>query len=165
MCVHARHGDHSIGLRSELLLAADHSEHAHPALVLHVGRLRQRHPQRAALTARAVANQDLQDAVPAVDPDVVDATLHRDALAAAARPAAAPNPELRRRIELLTPREREVLERLVIGSSNKLIARELAISPRTVEIHRARVMEKIGAQSLSHLVRIALMAGIDPVAP
>ena len=89
----------------------------------------------------------------------------RDALAAAARPAAAPNPELRRRIELLTPREREVLERLVIGSSNKLIARELAISPRTVEIHRARVMEKIGAESLSHLVRIALMAGIDPVAP
>jgi two-component system response regulator FixJ len=50
----------------------------------------------------------------------------------------------------------------VIGRSNKMIARELTISPRTVEIHRARVMEKIGAESLSQLVRIALMAGIDP---
>jgi two-component system response regulator FixJ len=66
---------------------------------------------------------------------------------------------------LLTPREREVLEQLVIGRSNKMIARELSISPRTVEIHRARVMEKIGAESLSQLVRIALMAGIDPNAP
>ena len=65
----------------------------------------------------------------------------------------------------LTPREREVLEQLVIGRSNKAIARELAISPRTVEIHRARVMEKMRAESLSQLVRMAFAAGIDPNTP
>ena len=86
----------------------------------------------------------------------------RNALASGARPAATTDPAILRRLELLTPREREVLEQLVIGRSNKMIARELTISPRTVEIHRARVMEKIGAESLSQLVRIALMAGIDP---
>lgn len=66
------------------------------------------------------------------------------------------------RISLLTPRERDVLEQLVIGRPNKLIGHELGISPRTVEIHRARVMQKMNAKSLSHLVRIALAAGIDP---
>lgn len=86
----------------------------------------------------------------------------RNALAAAARPAAATDPEIRGRLELLTPREREVLEQLVIGRSNKRIARELAISPRTVEIHRARVMEKMRADSLPQLVRMAFAGGIDP---
>lgn len=62
----------------------------------------------------------------------------------------------------LTAREREVLEQLVIGRSNKAIALELGISPRTVEIHRARVMEKMGAHSLAHLVRLALASGINP---
>jgi two-component system, LuxR family, response regulator FixJ len=51
---------------------------------------------------------------------------------------------------------------LVVGRSNKEIALELGISPRTVEIHRARVMEKMQAHSLSHVVRMALAAGIDP---
>ncbi len=59
-------------------------------------------------------------------------------------------------------RERDVLEQLVIGRPNKLIGYELGISPRTVEIHRSRVMQKMSAKSLSHLVRIALAAGIDP---
>jgi two-component system, LuxR family, response regulator FixJ len=89
----------------------------------------------------------------------------RDALTAAATQAATADPEIRRRLERLTPREREVLEQLVIGRSNKMIARELGISPRTVEIHRARVMEKMHAESISQLVRVAFTAGIHPNAP
>ncbi|MPY74954.1 MAG: response regulator [Alphaproteobacteria bacterium] len=65
-------------------------------------------------------------------------------------------------VERLTPREREVLEQLVAGRPNKVIAHALACSPRTVEIHRARIMEKMGARSLPHLVRLALAAGIEP---
>ena len=58
----------------------------------------------------------------------------------------------------LTAREREVLDLLVVGDSNKMIAAQLVISPRTVEVHRARVMEKMQARSLSQLVRMALAA-------
>jgi two-component system response regulator FixJ len=79
--------------------------------------------------------------------------------------AVAADPEVGQRLRRLTPREREVLDQLVIGRSNKAIARELAISPRTVEIHRARVMEKMRAESLSQLVRMAFAAGIDPTTP
>lgn len=71
----------------------------------------------------------------------------------------------RERIQDLTAREREVFEQLVAGNPNKVIAYELSISPRTVEIHRARVMEKMHARSLSHLVRLALMAGIGRGSP
>jgi two-component system response regulator FixJ len=64
-----------------------------------------------------------------------------------------------RRIEGLSPRERQVLDGLVAGKPNKVIAYDLDISPRTVEIYRAHVMTKMQAQSLSELVRMALVAG------
>jgi two-component system response regulator FixJ len=66
------------------------------------------------------------------------------------------------KLALLSPREREVLNGLLAGLPNKSIAYDLAISPRTVEIHRARVMDKMGARSLSELVRLALAAGARP---
>ncbi len=66
------------------------------------------------------------------------------------------------RLETLSPREREVLEELLIGLPNKSIAYNLGISPRTVEIHRARVMDKMGARSLPELVRMGIAAGLQP---
>jgi len=65
------------------------------------------------------------------------------------------------KIGLLTGREHQVLEHLVLRQSNKLVAHELGISPRTVEIHRARIQEKMNAGGLSELVRIVRAAGID----
>ena len=56
--------------------------------------------------------------------------------------------------EQLTPREREVLERIALGASNKEAGRQLGISPRTIEVHRARIMEKLGARNTADLVRI-----------
>ncbi|MFB3150184.1 MAG: response regulator FixJ [Alphaproteobacteria bacterium] len=67
------------------------------------------------------------------------------------------------RIALLSPRERQVLDQLIIGHQNKMIAYELGISPRTVEIHRSRVMAKMQAKNLPQLVRMALTAGNDPL--
>ncbi len=69
---------------------------------------------------------------------------------------------LHERLSSLSTREREVLEGLVAGKPNKLIAFDLGISPRTVEIYRANVMTKMQAGSLSELVRMALVSGILP---
>ena len=63
------------------------------------------------------------------------------------------------RIADLTPREREVLALVTAGKANKVIAADLNLSQRTVEIHRAHVMEKMGANSLAHLVRMVIEAG------
>lgn len=65
------------------------------------------------------------------------------------------------RLQALTPRERDVLEGLVRGYPNKTIAYDLDISPRTVEIHRANLMSKLGVASLSEALRIAFAAGLD----
>jgi len=67
----------------------------------------------------------------------------------------------RRRVEVrgfdqLTPREREVLQLITNGQSNKEAGRQLGISPRTIEVHRARVMEKLGARNTADLMRIVL---------
>lgn len=63
-------------------------------------------------------------------------------------------------IETLTPRERDVLEGLASGQTNKMIALTHGISPRTVEIHRANMMEKLGVSTLPEALRLALAAGL-----
>lgn len=64
--------------------------------------------------------------------------------------------EIIRRVKSLTPREHEIMDRMIEGQANKVIAIELEISQRTVEIHRSRVMHKMGTHSLAHLVRMVL---------
>jgi two-component system response regulator FixJ len=68
--------------------------------------------------------------------------------------------EIHDKLAALSNRERQVLEGLVVGSANKTIAFDLGISPRTVEIYRANLMTKMAANSLSDLVRMAMLAGI-----
>jgi two-component system, LuxR family, response regulator FixJ len=75
------------------------------------------------------------------------------------------------RLAALTPRERDVLDGMVLGRPNKLIAFDLCIATRTVEVHRANLMEKLSARSLSDVLRIAFAAGLgdtvadDPPSP
>ncbi|RED30349.1 LuxR family two component transcriptional regulator [Rhodopseudomonas thermotolerans] len=64
------------------------------------------------------------------------------------------------RIASLSPRERQVMDGLIAGMSNKVIAREFDISPRTIEVYRANVMTKMQASSLSELVRMAMRGGV-----
>jgi two-component system response regulator FixJ len=66
--------------------------------------------------------------------------------------------EFRTRLDTLSPRERQVLDGLVLGQANKVIAYDLGLSPRTVEVYRANVMTKMQARSLSELVRMSMVA-------
>lgn len=97
---------------------------------------------------------------PFADDILIESVRRALVLAAAVDRDSAETDIVRHRLETLTAREREVLEGLVAGRPNKVIAHDLGISPRTVEIHRARVMDKMQARSLSALVRMALAAGI-----
>jgi two-component system, LuxR family, response regulator FixJ len=88
------------------------------------------------------------------------------AFAACARAAsvgdgAEAEPELRARLDTLTPREAEVMELVVAGHPNKVVAFKLGISPKTVELHRSRVMSKMKATSLTQLVRMNLSGRVD----
>jgi two-component system response regulator FixJ len=65
-----------------------------------------------------------------------------------------------RQVDLLTPRERDVLEGLAQGLPNKTIAYDLGISSRTVEVHRASIMSKLGVRTLAETLRIAFAAGM-----
>jgi two-component system, LuxR family, response regulator FixJ len=105
--------------------------------------------------------------------DVIEKPFEKDALDAAltmafskldmSKEAAAMTREARRKIEALTPRERDVLYHLFDGSPNKVTAVDLGISPRTVEIYRAGAMKKLGVTHLAHAVRIAVIAGWMPM--
>lgn len=78
---------------------------------------------------------------------------------------AMPDVECRRKLETLTPRETDVLRQVVAGHPNKVIAYNLGISQKTVELHRSRIMDKTEAGSVQHLVRIAMHGGIESGAP
>ena len=96
-------------------------------------------------------------------------TAVRNAIAASERTQGedAATADISIRLGSLTPKEQEVLDKLVEGLPNKTIAYDLGSSPRTVEVHRARVMEKMGARSLPELVRmvIAVRGGAVPTKP
>lgn len=79
--------------------------------------------------------------------------------AASGAKAEAETQDIAARVTSLSPRERQVMEGLVAGLSNKMIAKEYDISPRTIEVYRANVMTKMQAGSLSELVRLAMRAG------
>jgi two-component system response regulator FixJ len=70
----------------------------------------------------------------------------------------------RERVAALSAREREVLERLLSGASNKVIARELGLSPRTVEMHRARMLQKLGAATTAEALEVGRLARMKSVA-
>lgn len=91
--------------------------------------------------------------------DLVQETLRKAAEPAASARSTEAAGEL---IQVLTPREREVFDRIVSGDSNKAIAFDLGVSIRTVETHRARIMQKLGAESVVDLVRLALSVDAKP---
>ncbi len=79
------------------------------------------------------------------------------------RKAAAERAQARTRLNLLTPREFEVMQRVIAGALNKQIADALGTAEKTVKIHRGRVMEKMSVSSVAELVRIAQAAGVAPI--
>jgi FixJ family two-component response regulator len=90
------------------------------------------------------------------DQDLLDRIQKAIAKDAQSRASLGEHERIRARLETLTAREREVLDLMIQGKQNKAIAQDLDVSPRTIEIHRARVMEKMEAQSVAELVRMML---------
>ena len=90
------------------------------------------------------------------DQDLLDRIQRAIAKDAEQRQSLGEHERIKSHLETLTAREREVLDLLTQGKQNKAIAQHLGVSPRTIEIHRARVMEKMAAQSVAQLVRMML---------
>ena len=91
------------------------------------------------------------------DQDLLDHINHALQQDADSRKDMARRAEVLRRVETLTPRERQVMDLVVEGEANKVMAIDLGLSERTVEIHRAKVMEKMSARSVAHLVKMHMM--------
>jgi len=90
------------------------------------------------------------------DQDLLDRINHALKLDKENRSTLALRADVSQRIESLTPREKQVMGMVVDGAANKVIAIDLGLSERTVEIHRAKVMEKMGARSVAHLVKLQM---------
>jgi FixJ family two-component response regulator len=90
------------------------------------------------------------------DQDLLDRIQRAIASDAERRKSLGEHERIKSHLESLTPREREVLDLMTQGKQNKVVGQELGVSPRTIEIHRARVMEKMGANSVAELVRMML---------
>jgi FixJ family two-component response regulator len=97
------------------------------------------------------------------DQDLLDRIQRAIAKDAELRKSLGEHARIRAHLDSLTPREREVLDLMTLGKQNKVIGQELGVSPRTIEIHRARVMEKMNAQSVAELVR--MMLDLEHIAP
>lgn len=97
------------------------------------------------------------------DQDLIDRIQRALAKDRATRDYLSQRGQIRERLESLTPREREVLTLVIAGRQNKIMAADLGVSQRTVEIHRSRVMEKMGATSLAQLVRMVMDVDGSPV--
>jgi two-component system, LuxR family, response regulator FixJ len=95
------------------------------------------------------------------DHDLLDRINHAVEQDTRQRSVVARRADILRRFESLTPREKQVMHLVVEGAANKVIAVDLALSERTVEIHRAKAMEKMGARSIAHLVKLHLMLSDD----
>jgi FixJ family two-component response regulator len=99
------------------------------------------------------------------DQDLLDRINHALKQDAENRNTVARRAEVLHRLESLTPRERQVMDMVVEGAANKVIAIDLHLSERTVEIHRAKVMEKMGARSVAHLVKLHLALIVEAQPP
>ena len=95
------------------------------------------------------------------DQDLLDRINHALEQDKENRSSLARSADVLQRIESLTPREKQVMGLVVDGAANKVIAIDLGLSERTVEIHRAKVMEKMGARSVAHLVKLQLSLSND----